>query len=134
MFFFFFYPSTVAQKPEWGRFADALHHVRTQHPTMTIGTLSTMIEIARHHPVDGPPPKLSELSSQLKVPYPTLMRQTDLLSNGVGNTKGLGLIEKQISSENRRERSVNFTLAGQAFLTELDALLTPPKEPAEAPA
>lgn len=98
---------------------------------MTIGTLSTLIEIARHQPVVGLPPKLSEVSSTLDIPYPPLMRQTDLLSKGVDKTADLGLVQKDFSPDNRRERHVSFTPAGLAFMEELAALLAPSKKPAE---
>lgn len=134
MFFFFFNPAALGQKPEWARFADALHFARTQHPNMTIGTLSTLIEVVRHTSPEGMPPRLSDLADALDIPYPTLMRQTDLLSKGVGRAEGLDLIEKHAAPDNRRERTVAFTPQGLAFLGELENLLTAPGQTAIEPA
>ena len=134
MFFFSFNPVTLRQKPDWTRFADALHFARTQHPNMTIGTLSTLIEIVRQTGPDGKPPRLSDLADALDIPYPTLMRQTDLLSKGVGRAEGLDLIKKHVAPDNRRERTVAFTPQGLAFLGELENRLTAPGQSAMAPA
>lgn len=101
---------------------------------MTIGTLSTLIEIVRLTGPDGKPPRLSDLADALDIPYPTLMRQTDLLSKGVGRAEGLDLIKKHVAPDNRRERTVAFTPQGLAFLGELENRLTAPGQSAMAPA
>ncbi|MBU2533690.1 MAG: hypothetical protein KKB37_13185 [Alphaproteobacteria bacterium] len=127
MFFLFASPA-IAHSPALRRLGAGLNQVRADYPSMTVGTLATLIECARLGAEMNEAPSLALLGERLGIPYPSLTRQTDFLGDGIGKSPGLRLIEKRLAPDSRKNKIVEITPAGSILLAQLHNSLSSPVE------
>jgi len=127
MFFLFSFP-TVANSPALHRLGTGLNQVRASYPSMSVGTIATLVECVRLGAEMKEAPSLTLLGERLGIPYATLTRQTDHLGPGIGKSAGLGLIEKTLAPDSRKNKVIEITPAGLAVLLQLHNALSSPDE------
>jgi len=111
--------------PEFTKLAKVLDIVRRRYPKMTVGTLCTFIEIARtQSDLVDKELKMKDVSSNLGISYQTLIRQTDLLSNGVAGKDGLNLIEKGAKYDNKSTKQIGLNENGVRLIKEMFEILS----------
>lgn len=119
MFFFFFPNYLFAADPLLEGVQRALAMTRKKHPQMTVGALEALIHIARSQPrIVENHQSLKDIASEMGLPYPTLVRHTDMLGEGIGGKSGLQMLEKVAAEGSRKEKRVELTKAGFDFLTD----------------
>ncbi|HEV2630513.1 MAG TPA: hypothetical protein VGV41_17940 [Pseudolabrys sp.] len=96
---------------------------RTCDATMSVGALSTFLYVAVYVPeLASGRMSVQDLSRAMAVPYTSLARHIDLLSNGVpGRVRGLGLLERGALATNRRQNQIVLTEKGMELLARLAA-------------
>ena len=113
MFFFFIDPTFGSLAALEG----GLAHIRAQHPQLTVGTLETLIHIARaQERIVAEGLSVKDIANEMAVPYPTLARHTDILGNGVAGKGGLHFLEKVSGHVDQKQRRVQLTPVGAQFL------------------
>jgi DNA-binding MarR family transcriptional regulator len=126
MFFLFLGAREPFESPELERFAHALDIVQRRCPNLTIGQLSTLLRVGMVPAAEGQFVSVSDIVEHSPgQKYPTIARQLDQLGNGTAKSPGLGLIEKDVDPEDRRNRWVGISERGKLLLYELDLILAP---------
>ena len=99
--------------PTWGQLERLLVILRREKPDITVGMLQVFLHIARR--VGGlEQPYIKSVAEAVGMQYSTAARICDLLSDGVGNSSGLGWIAK---TEERTSRAKYLTLTnGGAYI------------------
>jgi DNA-binding MarR family transcriptional regulator len=126
MFFFFLGAREPYDSPALERFAHALKIVQLRYPSMTLGQLSTLMNVGMAPHGAGQSVSVSEIVAKSNgQKYPTVARQLDLLADGTDKAPGMKLIEKAVDPEDRRNRYVAVSEQGRNLLYELDLILAP---------
>lgn len=108
--------------PELKKFERALEVLRKLDPRMTVGALAAFVFIARRlAPLASGSENLRDIAKEMKIPYPTLLRHTDLLAEGIQEKiKGMGLLEKGPHPHDKRTRQVRITKQGLETLRKIE--------------
>lgn len=126
MFFFFQDPETLPIfGPELQKLEMTLDVLRELDPRMTIGALTAFIYVARRlSSLASGQENLRHIAEEMNIPYPTLLRHTDFLAEGIPNKpEGLGLLEKGPHPHDKRSRQVRLTDKGIEALRKIEKTL-----------
>ncbi|WP_158871449.1 MarR family winged helix-turn-helix transcriptional regulator [Antarcticirhabdus aurantiaca] len=101
-------------------FKAGIEVVRNVHPSMTIGMLYTLLTAAEYYDIHFMQKKdMSALAEQVGVPYTTLVRQVELLGEGIAKRGGLGLVEKHSAPYNGKAKIVRITDEGLRMMQSI---------------
>lgn len=125
---FFFFLGLTPQRtfdPVLERLESVLALTRETYPKMSVSALHTLIYLARREQralsAEGWP--LTEIAKEIGLPYASLGRNLDLLGEGVGEAKGLGLLERGIDPKNSKERRIMLTDKGVELINSFVEIL-----------
>lgn len=129
MFFLFLDPDEIPTfGPGLDTLAKAMDMLRAVDPGMPVGTASCLLHLGLElRSLAQGTITLRDVARDMDVPYSTFLRSTDKLAEGGSGVRGLNLLEKGISTSDKRARQLRLTLKGHALLGELDALMDPKK-------
>lgn len=100
----------------WAQIEKLLEALRQAKPDLSVGALQVFLYIARRAgAARSSLPYAKTVSEDLRMQYSTVARHCDVLSEGVGGSGGLGLIEK-IDDPTSRVKYLALTDAGVAML------------------
>lgn len=125
MFFFFLDPKTMPVfGPEMEKFERVLDVAREVDPRMAVGTLAAFVYIARRlAPMAEGSENLRKIAKEMDIPYPSFLRHTDVLAEGISKMEGLGMLEKGPHPDDRRARQVRLTEKGLETLRKIECIL-----------
>ena len=125
---FFLFSEEMQAEPfnfELRKFGTALKVANKLHATITVSSLSTFLYIAQEQQyIYDNKLSMQEIALRMGIPYTSLARQIKLLSGGVGDSSGLGLIDHGIEQSNSKIRILSISEKGKYFLKELDRVLS----------
>jgi len=98
----------------WGQFESLLRILREKKPDITIGALQVFVYIARRVGAQERP-YIKTVAEGIGMQYSSAARLCDLLSDGVGDSEGLGWIAK-IDDRTSRAKYLTLTNAGAYIL------------------
>ncbi|MDA9452324.1 hypothetical protein [Bradyrhizobium sp. CCBAU 21360] len=100
-----------------GPFEKALDAVCAVDREMSVQTLLTFVRISRRlSALNSGAVSLAQVAEEMDVGYSSLLRQTDCLAAGGPSVRALNLLEKVVSSQDRRSRNFRLTDRGEALM------------------
>lgn len=120
--FFLFYNAEDAPDygPNLSRLANVLNIAREFAPDISINTLSTFFIIIQYNKeLAGMNKTLPQLSDELGIPYPRMMRHLDVLSDGTPSAPGHKLLDKIIDPRWKRNRKYAPSVRGDLMLRRM---------------
>lgn len=125
MFFLFMDPDALPVfSPELQKVEMLLDRLREVEPGMPISEAATLVYLARRlRDLSLGEIKLKDVADEMGMPYSTLLRYTDGLSDGGKSTHKLELLEKGLHPTDRRARQIRLTPKGMELVSALEAII-----------
>jgi Transcriptional regulators len=109
---------------EMRSFEAALDVMFRECPGMTLGAALALVKLVRFLPdLAQGTTNLRDVAQEMDIPYSTLLRYTDHLSEGAKATAPLYLLEKGMHPSDKRARQLRLTDKGEALLREVEQAL-----------